>query len=73
MEVYTDCVRIQLYTAKTIIGTKARAESNTITAIHLCPETQFYPNSINETNFSTPVTKAGDTYHTETDYKFSVR
>ena len=36
-------------------------------------ETQFYPNSINETNFSTPVTKAGDTYHTETDYKFSVK
>lgn len=52
---------------------KARAESNTITGDAFCLETQFYPNSINETNFSTPVTKAGDTYHTETDYKFSVR
>ena len=73
MEVYTDCVGIQLYTANFIVGHEGKGGVKYNNRDAFCLETQFYPNSINETNFSTPVTKAGDTYHTETDYKFSVR
>lgn len=73
MEVYTDCVGIQLYTANFIVGQEGKGGVKYNNRDAFCLETQFYPNSINETNFSTPVTKAGDTYHTETDYKFSVR
>ena len=73
MEVYTDCVGIQLYTANFIVGQEGKGGVKYNNRDAFCLETQFYPNSINETNFSTPVTKAGDTYHTETDYKFSVK
>ena len=73
VEVYTDCVGIQLYTANFIVGQEGKGGVKYNNRDAFCLETQFYPNSINETNFSTPVTKAGDTYHTETDYKFSVR
>ena len=73
MDVYTDCVGIQLYTANFIVGQEGKGGVKYNNRDAFCLETQFYPNSINETNFSTPVTKAGDTYHTETDYKFSVR
>ena len=73
MEVYTDCVGIQLYTANFIVGQEGKGGVKYNNRDAFCLETQFYPNSINETNFSTPVTKAGDAYHTETDYKFSVK
>ena len=73
MEEYTDCVGIQLYTANFIVGQEGKGGVKYNNRDAFCLETQFYPNSINETNFSTPVTKAGDTYHTETDYKFSVK
>ena len=33
-------------------------------------ESQFYPNAVNEPNFPSTVVKAGDTYHTETTYRF---
>ena len=35
-------------------------------------ETQYFPNSINEPNFLTPITKAGETFETKTLYKFTV-
>ena len=38
-----------------------------------CLETQFYPNSINEPNFTTPITKAGEEYNSKTVYRFAVR
>ena len=31
------------------------------------------PNSINEPNFTTPITKAGEEYNSKTVYRFAVR
>ena len=34
-------------------------------------ETQFYPNSVNNPQWVQPFTKAGERYHTVTEYRFS--
>ncbi|EET59382.1 aldose 1-epimerase [Marvinbryantia formatexigens DSM 14469] len=72
MEVFTDCVGVQLYTGnfieKTQIGKDGKAYDK---RCGLCLETQFYPDAVNHENFASPVLKAGETYHTETIYRFS--
>ena len=50
MEVYTDCVGIQLYTANFIVGQEGKGGVKYNNRDAFCLETQFYPNSINETN-----------------------
>ena len=37
-----------------------------------CFETQYYPDSINKSNFPSPILKAGEEYNHTTIYKFSV-
>ena len=51
MDVYTDCVGIQLYTANFIVGQEGKGGVKYNNRDAFCLETQFYPNSINETNF----------------------
>jgi aldose 1-epimerase len=38
-----------------------------------CLESQYYPNSINQEGFASPLLKAGEKYDTKTVYTFSVR
>lgn len=74
MEVSTDLPGIQFYTGNFLDGTltgKEGAVYNQRTG--LCFETQYFPNAINVPAFDQPITKAGETYHTETVYKFSVK
>ncbi len=72
MEVYTDCVGMQLYTGNFIedtqIGKDGRAYHK---RMGFCLETQFFPDAIHHENFKSPVLKAGETYETTTIYKFS--
>lgn len=58
MEVYTDQPGMQIYT-----GNKKG----------IALETQNFPNAINCPNFPNAILRAGDTYHTETEYRFTIR
>ena len=73
MEAATDCCGVQFY-AGNFIGEQAGKDE---AAYHdrsgFCLESQFYPNAVNEPDFPSPVVKAGDTYHTETTYRFYLK
>ena len=73
MEVYTDSVAIQFYAGNFIENNKVIGKNNCMykNRSGICLETGFLPNSINETNFKSPVLKAGNEYKTTTIYKFS--
>lgn len=72
MEVFTDCVGVQLYTGNFIENTQIGKDGKAYDKrFGFCLETQFYPDAVNHENFASPVLKAGETYHTETIYKFS--
>ncbi len=72
MDVSTDCIGIQLYTANFIRGQKGKGGVVYDNRDAFCLETQYFPNSINEPNFTTPLTEAGEAYHSETVYTFSL-
>ncbi|MCR4908982.1 MAG: galactose mutarotase [Lachnospiraceae bacterium] len=72
MEVFSDLPGIQFYAGNCIregITGKGGQPYGPRTA--LCLETQFYPNSVNEPAFESPVFDAGKNYDTTTIYKFS--
>lgn len=73
MEAATDCCGVQFY-AGNFIGEQTGKDG---AAYHdrsgFCLESQFYPNAVNEPGFPTPVVKAGETYHTETTYRFYLK
>lgn len=74
MEVFTDLPGIQFYTGNFLDGTLTGKDgAKYIRRSGLCFETQYFPNAINVPSFAQPVTKAGETYHTVTVYKFSVK
>lgn len=70
MAVYTDLPGIQFYAGNFLNETgKGGTVYGKRTGIAL--ETQYYPDSIHHPEWAQPVTKAGETYHTETVYRFS--
>lgn len=73
MDVYTDCVGIQFYAGNFIENNKVLGKDNCMykNRSGICLETGFLPNSINQSNFKSPVLKAGQQYKTTTIYKFS--
>lgn len=73
MEVHTDCVGVQLYTGNFLNGDLGKGGHKYERRAGLCLETQFFPNSINEANFLRPIVKKGQTYKTQTIYKFFVK
>lgn len=72
MDVFTDCLGIQLYTGNFIQGQIGKGGVTYNMRDAICLETQFFPNSINESAFVTPITKANEEYTTKTVYKFSI-
>lgn len=60
MDVITDCIGMQLYTANFIQGQKVQGGAVCKERDAFCLETQYFPNSINEPNFTTPLTEAGN-------------
>lgn len=73
MEVYTDCVGVQLYTGNFLDGDVGKGGHKYERRAGFCLETQFFPNSINEPNFIRPVIEADQEYKTQTIYKFTVK
>lgn len=72
MAVSTDCPGVQLYS-----GNFMEREEGKDGVIYgrrsgVCLETQFYPNAINYPHWPQPVTKAGETYKSETCFVFGL-
>lgn len=72
MEVLSDLPGVQFYT-----GNFIREQAGKNGCIYhrrngLCLETQYFPNSINEENFESPLLEAGRPYRTTTVYRFGV-
>lgn len=73
MEVWTDCIGVQLYTGNFMEGQIGPNNHRYVKHGAFCLETQYFPNAINETNFVCPITEANVPYETKTVYKFLVR
>ncbi|MDP4093755.1 MAG: aldose epimerase family protein [Bacillota bacterium] len=74
MEVYTTSPGVQFYSGNFIEykeGCKNNANYGSRSG--LCLETQYFPNSLNQKHFPSPVFKAGQPFEHTTIYKFSVR
>lgn len=71
MEVYSDTPGVQFYSGNNIAGGPI-GKDNTVyeNRCAICLETQFFPDSINNENFKSPILKAGDKYESTTIYKF---
>ena len=72
MEVYTDSIGVQFYAGNFIENNKIVGKENCLykNRSGICLETGFLPDSMNQTNFVSPVLKAGKIYNTTTIYKF---
>jgi aldose 1-epimerase len=72
MEVYTTEPGVQFYSGNfldsTLTGKKAVVYKQ---YGGFCLETQHFPDTVNHSNFPTNVLKAGQTYHSQTIFKFS--
>ncbi|ORX53701.1 aldose 1-epimerase [Piromyces finnis] len=70
MEVYTDLPGFQFYSGNNLSPLVGKNGVNYDVRDAFCLETQYFPNSVNESSFVSPVKKAGEKYHTVTIYKF---
>jgi len=73
MEVYTTNKAIQFYSANFLDGSDIG--KNNVPYIQrsgVCLETQYVPNSINDSNFESCLLKADEKYQHKTIYKFSI-
>lgn len=72
MEVFTDSIGVQFYAGNFIENNKIIGKDNCIykNRSGICLETGFLPDSMNHSNFPSPILKANETYDTTTIYKF---
>ena len=72
MEVYTTMPGVQFYTGN-FIGNDTKGKDGAIynKRSGLCLETQYYPDSLNNSNFPSPILKPEEEYKHTTIYKFS--
>jgi aldose 1-epimerase len=73
MEVFTDQPGIQFYSGNFLDGSNiGKGAKPYLKHFGFCLETQHFPNSPNQANFPTTLLKPGETYKTQTIYKFGV-
>jgi aldose 1-epimerase len=74
MEVYTTEPGVQLYAGNFLNGAVTGVGGIAyVKRYGFCLETQHYPNTPNRPDFPSTVLRPGDTYTSETVYKFSVK
>lgn len=73
MEAYTDCCGFQFYAGNFITEQSGKGGTAYGKRHGFCLESQYYPNSINQEGFPSPLLKAGEKYETTTSYKFTVQ
>lgn len=72
MDVISDCPCVQLYAGNFIISENGK-NGHIYTKNHgFCLETQVEPNAVNVEAFHSPILEKGETYHSETSYKFYI-
>ncbi|MEO0583283.1 MAG: aldose epimerase family protein [Bacteroidota bacterium] len=71
MEVWTDQPGIQIYTANHLNDLTGKEGIAYAPHMAICLETQHFPDSPNHPSFPSTVLKPGETYQTETEYRFS--
>ncbi len=69
LAISTDCPGIQVYTAN-FTDEVGKGGIHYRPRCGVALETQFYPDSVNHPAWPQPITKAGETYHSETKYRF---
>ncbi len=72
MTVVTDCPGVQFYSGNFLQGEIGKDGVSYCFRGGICLETQYFPNALNEPSWDQPITKAGQCYHSETKYIFSV-
>lgn len=72
MSVYTDCPGVQFYAGNFLKDEPGKGGVIYPKRSGICLETQFYPDSIHHPEWPQPITKAGEKYHSETVYRFTV-
>jgi aldose 1-epimerase len=72
MTVITDCPGVQFYSGNFLKGEAGKDGVSYSYRSGICLETQYFPNALNEPTWPQPITKAGEAYHSETKYIFSV-
>ena len=72
MEVFTDCPGLQVYTGN-FLQNKDGGKGGRIYPDRsgVAFETQQFPDAMHHDNFPSPLVKAGEAFHTETEYRFS--
>jgi aldose 1-epimerase len=74
LQVWTDQPGIQFYTGNFLDGTiKGKGGHVYQHRSGMCLETQHFPDSPNHSNFPSAELKAGQTFHTVTEFRFSTR
>ncbi|MCR5617753.1 MAG: galactose mutarotase [Clostridiales bacterium] len=70
MEVYTDLPGLQFYTGNNIGTVVGKGNEIYKKNFGLCMETQYVPNSLNDSRFDCPVINAGEEFVSRTSYHF---
>jgi len=74
MEVWTTEPGVQFYSGNFLDGSiRGKRGINYAQHAALCLETQHYPDSVNHANFPSIILRPGESYRSETAYKFSVK
>jgi aldose 1-epimerase len=72
MEVFTDMPGVQLYTSRSWVHQPVRGGIARCCG-GFCLETQFYPDSLNQSDFPDCILKAGDIFESRTMHRFSLK
>ena len=72
MTVVTDCPGMQFYSGNFMQGEIGKDGVSYTHRGGICLETQYFPNSLNQPGWPQPITKAGQPYHSETKFIFTV-
>lgn len=73
MECATDQPGVQVYVSNNLQETAGKGGLKLYKHQGLCLETQHFPDSPHQPAFPSTVLKAGETFHSRTEYRFSVR
>lgn len=73
LTVLTDCPGVQFYAANFVIGEHGKNGHIYEPRMGFCLETQKEPNAVNVPEFHSPVLEAGEPYHSETVFAFSIK
>lgn len=73
MEIFTDCPGIQIYTGNFLCDKKGGKRGRVYPdRSGVAFETQQFPDAMHHENFPSPLVRAGENFHTETEYRFSL-